>query len=83
MSFYDIDDERFNQGMSTERFHPWHTDHLMTQPVSGIEGMAGAVAIVSMHGPDGGMTYDQCEPVDGNWHRPQASGPVPGIVRTA
>lgn len=78
-----IDDERFSQGMSTERFHPWHGEHLAPQPVSGVEGIAGAVALISLHGPHGGMTYEQCEPIGESWHRAASSGAVPNMVRPA
>ena len=76
-----IDDDRWSQGMSTERFHPWYGDGLEPQPVSGAEDLAGMVAVVTLHGPEGGMTYEQTENVNGHHHR--ASATIPGIVRDA
>lgn len=78
-----IDEDRFCQGMSTERYHPWYGNNLMDAPVPGVEGIAGAVAIISLHGPEGGCTYEQTEGVGGNHHRGKASGVIPTIVRPA
>ncbi len=65
-----IDDDRFSHGMSTERYHPWYGEELEPQPVSTPhDGMAGLVAVVTVHGPMGGCTYEQTEPVNGNHHR--------------
>lgn len=70
-----INDDRWGPGMFTDQLEP--------QPVSGAEDMAGMVAIVTHHGPEGGMTYEQCEPVGQRHHRVRSSGPIPGIVRPA
>jgi len=77
------DMERWNQGISTERYPPWHGQHLMDADVPGVEGLAGAVAIISLHAPEGGMTYEQTECVDGKHHRSKSSGPIPYTVRPA
>lgn len=76
-----LDPERFAQGMSTERYHPWHGNSLQPQPLPGVDSLAGAVAMISLHGPDGGMTYEQCEPVDDNHHRYASSPPIPNVAR--
>lgn len=77
----DIDDDRWSQGMSTERYHPWHGDSLEPQPVSGAEGIAGRVAIIVHLGPEGGMAYEETEPVGENWHRARFSNAIPNQVR--
>ncbi len=83
MTFAPIDEERWNQGLGTERHHPWSSQDLAPKPVDGVDGIGGSVAIISMHSPDGGMTYEQCEPVGDKWHRHTASAPIPDIVRPA
>jgi len=55
----------------------------MDADVPGVEGLAGAVAIISLHAPEGGMTYEQTECVDGKHHRSKSSGPIPYTVRPA
>jgi hypothetical protein len=79
-----IDDDRFSQGMSTERYHPWYGDGLEPQPVATEnDGIPGMVAIVTLHSPEGGMTYEQTENVNGRHHRIKASPAIPDIVRHA
>ena len=79
-----IDDSRWSQGMSTERFHPWYGEGLEPQPVaSENDGIAGMVSVITVHGPEGGMTYEQTETVNGRHHRIKASLAVPGQVRPA
>jgi hypothetical protein len=79
-----IDESRWSQGMSTERFHPWYGDGLEPQPVADEnDGLTGPVSVVTMHSPEGGMTYEQTENVGGRHHRAKASGPVPYQVRQA
>jgi hypothetical protein len=80
MSF-DPDLDRFSQGMAAERYPPWYGNSLRPQALPGVEGLAGAVAMISLHGPDGGMTYEQCEPVDDNHHRYASSPPIPNVAR--
>ncbi len=83
MSMFDPDDGRWSHGMSTERVHPWHGEHLQPQPVAGAEGIAGMVTVVTLHDSDHGVTYEQCEPVGNGWHRATFSGPVSNLVRPA
>lgn len=78
-----IDDDRWSQGMSTERIHPWHGEGLEPQPVEGTDPIAGMVAVITLHSPEGGMTYEQTEPVAGRWHRAKASPATPNQVRHA
>jgi hypothetical protein len=68
-----IEDGRFTEGDPL--------DHLQDHPVTGVDSLAGMVTVIAMHGPEGGMTYEQLEPVASNWHRARSSGPVPNIVR--
>ena len=75
--------DNWGQGMSTEKYPSWYGGDLDPNPVSGVEGLAGVVALISVHGEDGGMTYEQTEPVFGNHHRNRASAPIPDIVRPA
>lgn len=82
-SFAPIDEERWNQGISTERYHPWHGQDLHTTPLSGVDGIAGEVSLITMHSPEGGVTYERCEPAPDGWHRHTASAPIPDIVRPA
>lgn len=72
---------RWDQGMSTERYQPWHAAHLNEVPIEGVEGIAGGVAALSLHGPDGGVTYEQCEPVGEHHYRPKSSPAIPNLVR--
>ena len=78
-----IDEDRWSQGMSTERYHPWWGDDLEPQPIATeYDGLgAGLVAVVTLHGEDGGMTYEQAEPVNGRHHRAQAAHSAPYKVR--
>lgn len=76
-----IDDDRFSQGMSTERYHPWYGKCLNPQPELGTDGIAGSVSIMALLSPEGGASYEECEPVNGNWHRAIPSGAVPTEVR--
>ena len=77
-----IDDSRFAQGMSTERYHPWYGEEIEPQPVaSENDGLAGMVAVVTMHSPEGGMSYEQTENVNGRHHRSRASHAEPYKVR--
>ena len=70
--------------MSTERYHPWYGEGLEPQPaVTENEGIAGLAAVITLHGPEGGMTYEQLEPVNGRHHRAKASPAQPGTVRQA
>ena len=79
-----IDNSRFGRGMSTERYHPWYGEDLEPQPaVTENDGVAGPVAVVTVHGPQGGCTYEQTEGVNGRHHRGRSSGPNPGTVRPA
>lgn len=80
-----IDLDRWSQGMSTERYHPWYGEGLEPQPIANENhGLgAGVVAAITVHGEDGGMTYEQCEPVNGRHHRAKASPAEPGQVRHA
>ena len=79
----EIDGDRWSQGMSTERYHPWHGHHLNDAPVPGAEDLAGMAAVITLHGPAGGMTYEQCENVNGKHYRGKSSGPIPYTVRQA
>ena len=81
--WHDPDNGRFDGGMATERLHPWHGEQLEPQPIRGIEGIAGAVAVIHIHSEDGGMTYEMTEPVAHGHHRPRSSGTIPGEVRSA
>lgn len=78
-----IDLDRWSNGQSSERFHPWYGDDLDPTPVPGVDGVAGVVAIVSLHSPSGGMTYEQCEPHGGNHYRSKAAIATPNQVRYA
>ena len=79
-----IDDDRWSQGMSTERYHPWYGDGLEPQPIATEnDGMAGMVAVVTLHSPEGGMTYEQCENVNGRHHRVKSTPSAPYKVRPA
>jgi hypothetical protein len=79
-----VDDDRWSQGMAAERFHPWYGEELEPQPVATEhDGMAGLVAVLTVHGPQGGVTYEQTEPVNGRHHRGRSSGPKPNTVRPA
>lgn len=77
-----IDEERWSQGMSTERYHPWHGQALRDDPVPGVEGVAGGLAIISLHG-DHGVTYEHTSPLGDQHFRHTASAPVPDLVRPA
>ena len=79
----DIDNSRFSQGMSTERFHHWYGQDLIDQPINGVDSLAGNVSVISYHSSEGGMTYHMAEPVGDNWHRPTSSQPLPNAVRPA
>jgi hypothetical protein len=77
-----IDEDRWSQGMSTERFHPWYGEGLEPQPVSTEnDGIAGSVAIITHLGPEGGMSYEGTENVNGRHHRAKASPAQPYKVR--
>lgn len=76
-----LDEDRWAQGMSTERYHPWYGEDLEPQPVSGAEGVAGHLSVMVLLSPEGGVSYEQTEPVAGQHHRAKASGPVPYKVR--
>ena len=79
-----IDLSRWADGMSSERYHPWYGDGLNPQPIATEnDGLAGMVAIVTMHGPEGGMTYEQTEGVNGRHHRAKVSPALPNQVRHA
>lgn len=68
MSMFDPVDDRFGEGMSTERYHPWHGEGLDASPVRGAEGIAGAVVVIQA-GPTQGMSYEQTEQVGSGHHR--------------
>lgn len=77
MSMFDPAPDRFQEGMSTERYHDWHGNGLDPEPVRGVDGIAGCVTI-TMRGPDGnGVVKEQCEPVGANWHQSRAGKNLP------
>lgn len=75
-----IDESRFSQGMSTERYHPWYGNQLEGTPIKGAEGLVGNVSVIAILSPEGGMTYEQTEPVSGRHHR-GLKGPVNEVGR--
>ncbi len=77
-----IDESRWDQGMSTERYHPWFGQHLRDEPVPGCEGVAGHLGIMVV-GDEQGMTYEHTETLGGQHFRHTASAPIPDVVRPA
>ncbi len=72
---------RWDQGMATERYQPWHAAHLCEEPIHNVEGVAGGVAVISLHGEEGGVTYEQTEPLGAGHFRPKSSPAIPNLVR--
>jgi hypothetical protein len=75
-----IDESRLCDGMTEDDYNLHRSSSLMPLPILGAENVAGAVAVVSLHSEEGGMTYEMAEPHEGRWHR-HASGPKPYKVR--
>ncbi len=77
-----IDESRWDQGMSTERYHPWFGHDLRTEPVPGVEGVRGGLSLIVV-GEHNGMRYEQTEPVGDQHYRHTSSAPIPDVVRSA
>jgi len=73
--------DRFDEPLTTEGYHARRTNDLEGEMVPGVEGIAGAVAIINFSA-ENGCTYEQTEPVGENWHRYRGGWPL-GTVRPA
>jgi len=62
-----VAEDRFDEPLCTEGYHPRRIRDLDDTPVPYSDGIAGLVAVVRFSVEDG-MTYEQTEPVGDNWH---------------
>ncbi len=76
MSF-DPDRERILRGPSIEGVNSWWGNTLNSTPVPNTDSLTGNVSIITMHSPSGGMTYEQLEPYEGNWHQSTSGKAIP------
>lgn len=77
-----IDDDRLSNGQGPSSLPSWYGESLEPQPVAtDADGISGNVSVIAHLSPEGGMTYEQTEPVEGRQHRTAPAHSAPYKVR--